>query len=200
MDRIVDKNWFHTRFKEADISQRSVAARLDINHASLSQTMAGRRRPQLEEVIALTEITGASIHEVVRRLGYRLTPRSGEKTVPVAGYVDEGGTVILGPVEAPKSVPAPIDEEGLTVVRIQADGWWRGWHVMYREAPVVDPYAIGTLAVVRTLDKPEERLLRHVDRGTDRGNYDLRPWPAESPRFTRNVPLLSASPVLWLRG
>lgn len=196
--RAVDKKWFQDRFADAGTSQRNVASILGIHHASLAQTMAGKRRAQLDEVIELARICGTNVDEVIRKLGF--TDYRKPASLPVNYTMDERGFIFSARAhEEIERVGAPDDEE-FDVARIEAPVTpFHNWKVFFRITDRIEPEAVGTLAVVQTDNEPGQWMVRYLMRASEPRRYDIKPWP-EDGRFSRSVLVTAATPIVWLRG
>lgn len=200
----IDKRWFQHRFQDRDLTQRDVAATLQLDPSAVSLMLKGDRKMQIDEAARLAELLGVPVDEVMSRAG--IEPPKGRKgTVMIAGWIGADGEVHPGKIDAPRRGPLPPElPEDAVALRVQvATGEaiaLNGWLMYYVPGDRVDPEAIGRLSVVQ-LAGNGPRYLRLVTRGYSPGKWTLcsfvRP---EDPRYRiEDVRLEWACPVLWIR-
>ena len=191
----VDKAWFVARLEDKGWSMRQLAEAMGLDVAALSRTFAGKRKMNAVDAGKIARILGEPVDAVLSHTGVDVRS-SVPGMVAVHGWVDERGEVVLGHVQGPTSVAAPLGmPDGVTVLRVQG-GRNNGWVLFYRESAGVRPEAVGRLCVVRQADGPA--VVGWLDAGYELGVWHLTPL-GENGRGREIAELVSASPVLWIK-
>lgn len=82
------KQWLATRLIDKQISQRRLSTILNIDSASFSRTIAGKRRLQIHEADAIAKFFDVPLDEVLDRFGL---VSGSTKEVDLVGTIDEVG-------------------------------------------------------------------------------------------------------------
>lgn len=127
------KQWLSTRLIEKQISQRKLSSLLNIDSASFSRTIAGKRRLQIHEANAIANFFDVPLQEVLDRFGLA----SGKiKQVDLVGTIDGDGkfTPLKNSVKV-KSIP---QGEHLEAVQWRVDNALDGFvfHIEKEIVPV----------------------------------------------------------------
>lgn len=88
----INDKFFRDLIQDRGLTIQSVAKKLGMpQHTSLSLTLSGRRKMQLSEAVALSQILSVPLADIVTNAGYPLSKNS--KGVPVIGILRGDGTV-----------------------------------------------------------------------------------------------------------
>lgn len=186
----INKKWFVDRMADRQISQNQLAKFLNLHGAALSRTFSGDRRMQTQEAIAIANLLGVTLDEVLTHAGVRTELPGGTKA-QVRGSVKNG---VVHPSRSARPVKAPEPGfEALTVPETR-------WTLFYKPASAISPDAIGRLAVVELLDqtyKGSSKVVVGTVHATDRsGRYDVELF--QSGELLTSERIASASPVFWI--
>lgn len=108
----INDAYFRELFQERGLTIQSVAKKLGMpQHTSLSLTLSGKRKMQLGEAVALSQILSVPLSDVVTEAGYPLN--RGSKGIPVIGILRGDGTVepskdVLTRAVLPEGLPAHV--------------------------------------------------------------------------------------------
>lgn len=201
----IDTRWFKDRLADRDLTQRKVAATLDLDPAAVSLLLKGVRRMQIDEAARMAELLGVTLDEVMAHAGIE-PPLEARGTVPIVGWVADDGEVHPGRIAAPRRAPLPPLMHADTVaLRLQMTpgefSMMDGWLMYYAPEDRVVPEAVGRMAVVQLAAKGP-RYVRILNRGYAAGKWTLtspfRPWEE---RFRiEDVKIDWACPVAWIRA
>lgn len=192
----IDTQWFIDRLAERRLSQRGLARLMGMDSGAVSLTLRGKRKMTMEEAAQIAVLLQRSTSEVLEAAGIPLHEAS---QVPVIGFSQADGTVVLHPdgthdmVDAPPGMPSDA-------VAIQARtagterSMYDGWLFYLSERQQTPDKALDTFALVAA--KSNGLLLRHVKRGYKRGTYNLTDHAGH---LAQNVELAWASSVLWIK-
>lgn len=123
----IDQNWFKEKLKSVGISQRQLAKKMELDPASISYMLSGKRRMTMEEARAIAAHLLLPVTEVMRQAGIEVL--DDVRKIPVAGYIGNGAMVHLLPsgthdmVIAPHDVPAGSFALQVRIVNDPRDGW-----------------------------------------------------------------------------
>jgi len=197
----IDTKWFFDRIEDKKLTHRQVAAKLEMDPASLSHMLRGNRKVQLTDAQCLAETLGVPLPEVLAAAGIDVMAGAG-KSVLITGWIGDDSVVTLEKPTGPRRVPSPEGlPEGSAALRYQTAGsaleLMDGWIVYYTPRQDVDAYVVGRLCVVQVAPKGP-RYVRFVRRGYTRGTYNLISQLAEE-KMIDSVQLAWASPVTWIK-
>lgn len=123
----IDQNWFKDKLKSVGISQRQLAKKMDLDPASVSYMLSGKRRMTMEEARAIAAHLLLPVTEVMRQAGIEVT--DDVRKVPIAGYIGQHAMVTLLPkgthdaVNAPADVPSGSFVLQMRMINNPQDGW-----------------------------------------------------------------------------
>lgn len=199
----IDDQFFREALRTADKSQREMARFMGLDPAAITLMLQGRRAMQLSEAQQIAEFLGIAVEEVLRHAGLQLSGESGSggakpAVVPLIGMIGADGEIRLDGKPAGKTVDAPAKLPAeAAALRASEDVFppvvMRGALVYFKPSNVVEPSAIGRLAVVRLGNRSTR--LRHVAPGFDFNRFTL----TDRQGVQENVALLAAAPVLWIK-
>jgi hypothetical protein len=192
----INTQWFTDRLAERRLSQRQLAKLMGVDSAAVSLMLRGKRRMTLEEAAQLAVLLQSSTQEVLEAAG---VPMNAVRQVPVIGFKQADGTVVLTPEGTHDMVDAPPGLPGDAVaIQARTAGTDRqvvdGWLYYLSERQHNPDKAVDTYAMVAI--KNNGLLMRHVKRGYKRGTYNLSD---EFGRTQQNVELAWVSPVFWIK-
>jgi transcriptional regulator with XRE-family HTH domain len=197
-DRPVDKSWFQGKLRDMGLSQRRLAAQMQLNHAALSLMFQGQRNVSVDEAAELARLLGVSVNEICNRLGVELPAR--HNSVSVKFLIDETGKVNHTRPRGPTAVAGPVNDGGnLHAARYQTASSslsaLHNWTLFWEPSDRIQEDAIGSLCIIQLLNK--DLLVRVLNKGAERGTFDLTGFGTNT--FEPAARLLSASPVLWIK-
>jgi transcriptional regulator with XRE-family HTH domain len=203
----IDDQFFRDALRAADKSQREMARYMGLDPAAITLMLQGRRALQLIEAQQIAEFLGIAIEDVLRHAGLQLSRDTasgnagGKATgIPLLGTIGAGGEIKLDSksTESGKAVDGPVklpaDAAALRATEdVFAPVVMRGALLYFKPTTVVEPSAIGRLAVVRLGNRSLK--LRHVAPGFDFDRFTL----SDQAGSQENVALMTATPVLWIK-
>jgi transcriptional regulator with XRE-family HTH domain len=199
----IDDQFFRDALRAADKSQREMARFMGLDPAAITLMLQGRRAMQLSEAQQIAGFLGVTIEDVLRHAGLQLSGDDGGTaarplSVPLIGTIGAGGEVRLDAKTNGKTVDAPakMPAEAAALRAIEdvfAPVVMRGALLYFKPSNVVEPSAIGRLAVVRLGNRSIK--LRHVAPGFDFDRFTL----TDQQGSQENVGLTAATPVLWIK-
>ena len=194
--------WFEHLLKDAQLSQRELARRLNLDPGGLNRRLKGRARLKLEEAAEIARLFNVPVDDVLTNAGVDISEQEAKKgkAVPMVGWIDGEMGVHVEKVKGLRSVAAPpVPIAGLKALRFQTAmsqvDELDGGIVYYRPTGDVDPDAIGKQCVV-TLATGETALLV-VRPGYQRGRYNLT--NRATGQTETDVVLESAARVVWIQ-
>lgn len=123
----IEQQWFKQRMQALKMSQRQLAARLNLDHAAVSLMLRGKRTMSMDEAKRLADLLLVPTTEIMRRAG--IDVMDDVRKVPIAGYIGPGGVVTLLPngthdlVFAPPDVPNGSFALQVRSINDPRDGW-----------------------------------------------------------------------------
>jgi hypothetical protein len=191
----VDHQWFKDRLAEKGLSMRMAARMLGIDQSIVSRRLAATPERRItmgpNDVAELAALLSQPYDEVLRRAG--LHTGKPARSAGITGVARPDG--IVKPVK-PRRVPLPGNElAAMHGVLIDSPaGPWDRAVVFYSPARMVEPEAVGRLAVVGVGNNVMVGVLRH---GLERALWDIR--GIDGSAIGENVKAAWASPVAWVR-
>lgn len=193
---VIDKNWFLSRMKRRDLTQRKAAKALGMDPGQMSRLLNGKRKMQLTEVPGFAKLLGEASPDVISAAGINMrSNKVAEGEMAIVGRVDSAGTVHM---EA-KPIGAIPDQHGCdNAVALRFESALTpldpvdGWYVIVTEKPVSTDEAVGHMA----LCEMEDGSLRlcWLRKGYEPGRFRLT-WV--SPEM-ETASVISARPVLLI--
>jgi len=201
----IDDQFFRDALRAADKSQRELARFMSLDPAAITLMLQGRRAMQLSEAQQIADFLGIAIEDVLRHAGLQLSGDAGggnatsrPLAVPLIGTIGASGEIKLDTKPTGKTVDAPAKlPPEAAALRATEDIFppvvMRGALLYFKPSNVVEPSAIGRLAVVRLGNRSIK--LRHVAPGFDFDRFTL----TDQEGSQENVGLTAATPVLWIK-
>lgn len=200
--------WFQDRMDQLGLSQRKLAARVNIHHVLVSRLLAGKRKFSLEDATAFARVFQVPLEEVVLHAGISSVAElneapGGEDRIAIKGWVDGDLRIHW---EAPRALKwAPNYEstgKHVQVVRFQTGGTkldaFDGALAYFRPSGGVSVDAIGRQCVVKLRGDGENYGSRIcvVKRGYLPSTYNLLQLNGEL--MVENAVVEACSPIVRL--
>jgi hypothetical protein len=99
--------YFLVKLRDIGLSQRQLAKRMDMDPASISYMLRGKRKMSMEEAQQLGDILKVQTTEVMRKAGIAVTDDI--VNIPIAGHAGRGSLVTLLPPGTHDMVQAPAN-------------------------------------------------------------------------------------------
>lgn len=187
---MIDTDWFRLRMEIQKISQRKLAKAIGMDPGALSLTLRGMRKMQIDEANRIAQVLLVPTVEVIRAAG--IEELSGEKTVPVVGYVDIDQTVIIDEQNPVARVASPPDlPAGSMAVQFKPGypgGFLPDALAFFQKPSGVSHDAIQRFSIVK--EKDGSIFCCFLRRGIRAGTYVCG---------DRQADLDWASPILWIK-
>lgn len=192
----VNQEWFRERLRVIKMSQRTLAKKVGLDPASMSNTFSGKRRMTMEEAREIASHLMLPVTEVMRQAGIDVL--DDVRRIPVAGYIGAKGQVTLLPNGTHDTVIAPADTPtgsfALQMRRVNAieDGWL--YFVSGTQRSALE--CVDRLSLV-ALD--DGRLLKGVvRRGYKKDTYNLVVI-SEGEQVLENCKIAWGAPIVWIQ-
>ncbi len=193
----INTGWFKDRIAMKQMSQRKLAKALGLDPAAMSLMLRGRRTITPQEAEKMAAELGVPLTTVLEQIGLDVTAGASAKAT-IRGRTDDAGRVVMGRVEGPRRVEAPIGmADDAAAIRATRENFTDGWLYFYQPTDTITMDAVGRLCVAQVAGKDEWHL-RVVRRGYSKGTWTLAD-PLGSHVPIENVRLSTAAPVLWIR-
>lgn len=191
----INQDWFKDKLRQVKISQRQLAKFMEIDPASVSYMLSGKRRMSMDEARKLAGYLLVPVTEVMRQAGIDVL--DDVRKVPVAGYISNGGAVSLLPkgthdlVICPADVPTGSFAVQSRIVNSSNDGWL--WFVSgVQEDPTQCAGKLTLLAL-----KDGRMLCAILKRGYKSGAYNLILMPDGV--VMENAEVAWCARILWIQ-
>lgn len=191
----INQEWFKERLRQVKLSQRQLAKKMDLDPASVSYMLSGKRAMSMEEARQLAGHLLLPVTEVMRQAG--IDVQDDVRKVPVAGYISAGGVVSLLPkgthdtVSCPADVPTGSFAVQARIVNSANDGWL--WFVSgIQEEPEQCGGKLALLAL-----KDGRMLCAIIKRGYKSGHYNLILMPEGG--VLENKEVAWCARILWIQ-
>lgn len=202
MSQTIDRDWFLQQLESKHKSVRGLARHLDLDASAVSRMLAGQRRMKMEEANRIAVFLGAPIREVLAHAGVAIDLDGQPTRILLAATIDEEGYMhrLNDPRPLPQAVieraQAAIGKRNVKVIAAQIIASKGPLAVMddavvlFAATDIVEPSAIGTMAICRT--KKGEQFLGRVLRARKTGEaFCICPAGREGETL-----LVTAAPVL----
>jgi transcriptional regulator with XRE-family HTH domain len=191
----MNTEWFRDVLAQKKLSQRRLAALMELDPAAVSLMLRGHRRMTPEEAHQMGIILGVKTTEILRQAGIAVS--DDVRHVKVTGHVDKDSVVTLFPRRTYDKVVGPADcPEGTYALQMRAasqpiDGW-----MVFVSPSEDDPRAhVGQMCCV-ALDNGEH-VVAFLQRGYRSGTFNLVRQSGDVLRTDAAV--VWASRVLWVK-
>ncbi len=173
MQQDIDSDWFKAKLEENHLSMRDLAKRLDMNISSLSRTISGDRRMQLEEAKQIAHFLRAPVAEVMRHAGVAIDLDGMPTRIMLAAIIQADGRMERLKDPAPLSqdiidkAQSAISRSGngqIIAAQIRANegplSMWDDALVLFKHTDTVEQAAIGSLSMVRNRDTGNQGIVK----------------------------------------
>lgn len=196
-----NKTWFQDRLKSLGVTQKRLAAALQLDASGVSLLLSGKRRMKAEEAAEIARLLAVPLEDVLMNAGIDLEDAESTTSITIHGWFDTSLALIEEPPKGPKKAPAPLaGARDLKVARLLTAGSpyesLDGALVYYKANRSVDMDSFGRLSVVK-IQGELARKLRIVKKGFSPGLSNL--YMPTGAAAEENVILEAATPVIWLK-
>lgn len=191
----MNTQWFKDRLADKRISQRGLAKMVDLDPASVSLMLRGKRRMTPHEAHQLSVILGTPLNEVLRHAGIDIT--EDVRASVIAAHVNERGLVTLMPPGTHDTTLGPADcPVGTYAVQVRSHASVTdGWLLFISPAQSTATGNVDTLCLCATAEG--RQLLGIIRRGYRRDTHNLVLWP--SMETIDDASIVWSSSVLWIK-
>jgi transcriptional regulator with XRE-family HTH domain len=194
----MNKAWFTDKIEQKGLTQKDIAARLDIQAPHVSRLLSGQRRLQINEAVELAKMLDVPLDDILINAGIRL-PQSVEtasRIVQIHGFVDAD----LKVNEATKPLgkaPGLTGVKAYRVLRFQTNNAWDGVLLYYKSTESPRSELIGARAIVK-IQGASGLHFRYVKKGYSAGHHRLLN-PFTETELETDAKIAEAYPVICLR-
>lgn len=192
----MNTEWFRQVLASKKLSQRRLAALMELDPAAISLMLRGQRRMTNEEAHQMGIILGVKTTEVLRQAGIAVS--DDVRHVKVTGHIDEDAVVTLFPKRTHDKVVGPADcPEGTYALQTRTPGHPKdGWMIFVSPAED-DPRAhLGQICCVAL--ENGEHVIAFIQRGYRSGTFNLiQASTGKALRTDCNV--VWASRIIWIK-
>lgn len=171
----MNTQWFRERLRDKKISQRKLAAMINIDPAAVSLMLRSKRRMSPAEAHRMAQILGQSVTEVLRQAGIEVTDDI--TRVPIRGYMTDEGIVHSFAEKTHEFIVGPADcPSGTFALQVRSpnsikDGW-----ILFISPDQVSPEDnIDHLCLCAT--EKGKQTMGVVRRGYRANTFNLVTWP-----------------------
>lgn len=191
----INTGWFKDKLAEKKISQRRLAAMMNIDPSAASLMFRAKRKMSPYEAHQVSQILGVPLNEVLRQAGIQVT--EDVRNVPITSYLDGEGNINLMPSRTHDHVLGPADcPIGTYGVQVRSPtALIDGWMLFVSPAQMPASDNVGELCAAATEDG--RHLIAVVRRGYRNRTFNLIAWP--SMEVLPDVQLVWTSQVLWIK-
>lgn len=170
-DRPIDQRWFQDTLRDRKMTQRELAAAIDVDPSSLSLLLSGKRRMTVETAGRIAKAMGVSLDDVVVHAGVTLAQESAG-SVDLIGYVDgEAEAHLAGPIGRVRAPVLPMCDAAISMRTAQTDlDMMHGWVGFLGAKEPCSAEAVDRTCLVST---GGQTMLRLVRRGSVPNTYTL---------------------------
>lgn len=199
----IDRQWFIDRLNVGGKSMRDLAKHLDMDVSAVSRTFSGGRRLQMHEAEAIAHFLNAPVAEVLRHAGVMLEATGKPATVLLAATITAKG--VIERLKEPRPLPANFIERAHAAIRpdpaspvvaaqVRASNGGLSMFddavVLFKATDMVEPSAIGTMAICRCYEG--QQIVAKIERARKTGEAKIVTVDGK----THEVMLQTASPIL----
>lgn len=197
----INTQWFVGKLQSQAITQKALAAALNIDPSSVSLMLHGKRTMDIREAAVIAKLIGVPMSDVALNAGIALPDVDDGKEVLIKGWVDAGYTVRWEAPKGPRKVQAPRNGgPNLVCLRIQTAGQsvngLDGALIFYRVVSGPLNVRLGQICITR-VQGSKETCLRVIQRGYETGTFNLYTFGGELKE--EGVVLEMAHPVVYFK-
>lgn len=192
----MNTEWFRQVLASKKLSQRRLAALLELDPAAVSLMLRGQRRMTNEEAHQIGIILGVKTTEVLRQAGIAVS--DDVRHVKVTGHVDKDEVVTLFPRRTHDKVVGPADcPEGTYALQKRSPGHPHDEWMLFISPAEDDPRAhLGQMCCVALQNG--EHIIAFVQRGYRSGTFNLING-ANGSAIRTDADVAWASRILWIK-
>lgn len=192
----MNTEWFRQVLASKKLSQRKLAALMELDPAAISLMLRGQRRMTNEEAHQMGIILGVKTTEVLRQAGIAVS--DDVRHVKVTGHVDKGEVVTLFPRRTHDKVVGPADcPEGTYALQKRAPGHPHDGWMLFVSPAEDDPRAhLGELCCVAL--ENGEHIVAFLQRGYRSGTFNLING-ADGQSLRTDASVAWASRIIWIK-
>lgn len=188
----IDTAWFKQRFREKGLTHQRLADHLKTDDSAIYRILYGERAIWVYEAVTLARLLDISMYELMQRAGAE--PFAEALSLPIMGSLNGALELTLtNKYPAVTSIPV-LEQSSVGVICDDPASPYHGWIFVYVPADVIQPAAVGRLAMV-TLPMGK-KVIRFLKNGLHQGVFDLASLGGPS---LSNLAIYAASPVLFIR-
>lgn len=193
MQTKIQTKWFRERLAERSLSLRGLARQMDLDPASVSRMMNGRRQMSSAEANAIANLLRVPVTEVLRHAGVPVD--DDVRSVAVSAVIDCEHRVraVRG-----ARIPAPYDmqADGVVLQVRCPSSSMDGWLILCASTVLQPTAALERLALVRLTNGSQ--VLGSLRKGYSNGSFNvLCTIPGEN--LLEDQQVEGAQEVLWIR-
>lgn len=173
MTQTIDKKWFLSRLEEQHLSVRGLARQLGIDASAVSRTLSGLRKMQMDEAKQIAHFLRVPVSEVMRHAGVSIDLDGMTTRVLLAAIIGEGGD--MERLKEPRPLPQSVIEKAQAAISKAGNGQiiaaqirtakgplaiWDDAVVLFKPTDIVEPSAIGVLAICRKRDNGSQGMVK----------------------------------------
>ena len=204
MPQTIDKKWFLKLLDERQISVRGLARHMDLDASAVSRMLSGQRKMQMDEARTIAHFLRAPVSEVMKHAGVSVDLDGLPTRIMLAAVIGEDGYVER--LKDPRPLPQDVIDKAQAVIRRAGNSHiiaaqiraskgplsiWDDAVVLFRPTEIVEPSAIGSLAICRNRDTNQQAMVR-VIRARKTGEATVQ----RSDGALKECTLDTASPVI----
>ncbi len=191
---IVNTEFFRTKLAEREMSMRTLAKKLDLDPASVSLMLRGKRRITTAEANHMAVILGISVTEILRQAGVPVTEDA--HNVALVGTIECAGKVKKYTGKIRHQTPPDVPTDGIALQVRCPSSAADGWLLFCSSAAVAPLTSLERLCVVHL--KSGDTLIGTLRKGYDKGTLNVN-CALPEPHLYENQIVKSVSEVLWIR-
>jgi transcriptional regulator with XRE-family HTH domain len=170
----IDTRWFRDRLADRQMSQRELARKMGLDHASISGLIRGKRPMRMQEAATIARLLGVPVSQVVEHAGLKLED---SRQCAIVGYVDGTGEAHIDWHSESDRAPCMLGcPERCVAIRFQTaattldhlDGWLA--HLLIPDDGVPAD-SVGRLCLVKL--REGMKIVATVRRGYQPGRWNL---------------------------
>lgn len=190
----VNTDWFRANLAERKMSMRGLAKKMDLDPASVSLMLRGKRRITTAEANTIAQILSISVTEVLRQAGVPVSEDA--HSVALVGTIDATGKVKKLSGKARHQTPPDCPTDGIALQVRCPSSAADGWLVFAASATTPPATALERLCVVHL--KSGDTIVGTLRKGYDKDTFNII-CNLPEPHLHENVSVKSVSTVLWIR-
>jgi len=184
MKHEIDREWFVKQLDLQGKSLRGLARHLEIDASAASRMLSGERRMKMEEASQIAIFLGSTVSDVLKHAGVAVDADGKPTKIILAAYVDEAGK--MERLTDPKPLPPSVVQRAQAAVRLERDSQiiaaqvrapngplsiWDDAVILFAHTDIVEPSAIGSLAVCRLASGAQ--VLAKIERARKTGEAKI---------------------------